>query len=305
MNCRVSAKERRNSVKCNICPRNCSADRESGVGFCGVSNEYVVARAAPHFWEEPCISGEKGSGTVFFSGCNLRCVFCQNYEVSRAACGRQVSEEQLMRIFDSLVEQGVNNINLVTPTHYAPMLAKTLEKYRSPVPIVYNSSGYESVETLKMLDGLVDIYLPDIKYFDPAPAKKYSGAEDYFNCASKAVLEMQRQVGTLTLGEDGVAKRGLIIRHLVMPGNVSQAIKIFTWVSENLPPDTYISLMRQYVPYGKAKEMPPIDRRLTSREYAIAKQRILALGFENCYFQGKDAAEEIFIPDFGLQGVDL
>lgn len=305
MNFRVSAKERRNSVKCNICPRNCSADRESGVGFCGVSNEYVVARAAPHFWEEPCISGEKGSGTVFFSGCNLRCVFCQNYEVSRAACGRQVSEEQLMRIFDSLVEQGVNNINLVTPTHYAPMLAKTLEKYRSPVPIVYNSSGYESVETLKMLDGLVDIYLLDIKYFDPAPAKKYSGAEDYFNCASKAVLEMQRQVGTLTLGEDGVAKRGLIIRHLVMPGNVSQAIKIFTWVSENLPPDTYISLMRQYVPYGKAKEMPPIDRRLTSREYAIAKQRILALGFENCYFQGKDAAEEIFIPDFGLQGVDL
>lgn len=305
MNFRVSAKERRNSVKCNICPRNCSADRESGVGFCGVSNEYVVARAAPHFWEEPCISGEKGSGTVFFSGCNLRCVFCQNYEVSRAACGRQVSEEQLMRIFDSLVEQGVNNINLVTPTHYAPMLAKTLEKYRSPVPIVYNSSGYESVETLKMLDGLVDIYLPDIKYFDPAPAKKYSGAEDYFNCASKAVLEMQRQVGTLTLGEDGFAKRGLIIRHLVMPGNVSQAIKIFTWVSENLPPDTYISLMRQYVPYGKAKEMPPIDRRLTSREYAIAKQRILALGFENCYFQGKDAAEEIFIPDFGLQGVDL
>lgn len=305
MNFRVSAKERRNSVKCNICPRNCSADRENGVGFCGVSNEYVVARAAPHFWEEPCISGEKGSGTVFFSGCNLRCVFCQNYEVSRAACGRQVSEEQLMRIFDSLVEQGVNNINLVTPTHYAPMLAKTLEKYRSPVPIVYNSSGYESVETLKMLDGLVDIYLPDIKYFDPAPAKKYSDAEDYFNCASKAVLEMQRQVGTLTLGEDGVAKRGLIIRHLVMPGNVSQAIKIFTWVSENLPPDTYISLMRQYVPYGKAKEMPPIDRRLTSREYAIAKQRILALGFENCYFQGKDAAEEIFIPDFGLQGVDL
>lgn len=305
MNFRVSAKERRNSVKCNICPRNCSADRESGVGFCGVSNEYVVARAAPHFWEEPCISGEKGSGTVFFSGCNLRCVFCQNYEVSRAACGRQVSEEQLMRIFDSLVEQGVNNINLVTPTHYAPMLAKTLEKYRSPVPIVYNSSGYESVETLKMLDGLVDIYLPDIKYFDPAPAKKYSGAEDYFNCASKAVLEMQRQVGTLTLGEDGVAKRGLIIRHLVMPGNVSQAIKIFTWVSENLPPNTYISLMRQYVPYGKAKEMPPIDRGLTSREYAIAKQRILALGFENCYFQGKDAAEEIFIPDFGLQGVDL
>ena len=291
---------------CRLCPRACGVNRTAGnTGYCKAGKEIKIARAALHFWEEPPISGKNGSGTVFFSYCNMGCVFCQNYEVSRAACGRQVSEEQLMRIFDSLVEQGVNNINLVTPTHYAPMLAKTLEKYRSPVPIVYKSSGYESVETLKMLDGLVDIYLPDIKYFDPAPAKKYSGAEDYFNCASKAVLEMQRQVGTLTLGEDGVAKRGLIIRHLVMPGNVSQAIKIFTWVSENLPPDTYISLMRQYVPYGKAKEMPPIDRRLTSREYAIAKQRILALGFENCYFQGKDAAEEIFIPDFGLQGVDL
>ena len=294
-------------MQCTLCPRACRAERNesTGNGFCQLPTTMRIARIAPHLWEEPPISGKNGTGAVFFSGCNLRCVFCQNYEVSRAACGRQVSEEQLMRIFDSLVEQGVNNINLVTPTHYAPMLAKTLEKYRSPVPIVYNSSGYESVETLKMLDGLIDIYLPDIKYFDPAPAKKYSGAEDYFNCASKAVLEMQRQVGTLTLGEDGVAKRGLIIRHLVMPGNVSQAIKIFTWVSENLPPDTYISLMRQYVPYGKAKEMPPIDRRLTSREYAIAKQRILALGFENCYFQGKDAAEEIFIPDFGLQGVDL
>lgn len=292
-------------MNCTACPRGCNADRDTGTGVCGVGNEYIVARAAPHYWEEPYISGEKGSGTVFFSGCNLRCVFCQNYEVSRADCGKAVSEKQLMRIFDALVEKGVHNINLVTPTHYATMLAKTLEKYRSPVPIVYNSSGYESVETLKMLDGLVDIYLPDIKYFDSEPSAKYSGAPDYFEFASKAVLEMYRQTGNLVVGDDGTAKKGLLIRHLVLPGNISQTIKIFSWIAENLSDETYISLMRQYVPYGKAKEMPPLNRRLTDREYSIVKKKILALGFENCCFQSKSAAEEIFIPDFNLQGVDL
>lgn len=292
-------------MNCTACPRGCNADRDAGTGACGVGNEYIVARAAPHYWEEPYISGEKGSGTVFFSGCNLRCVFCQNYEVSRADCGKAVSEDRLMRIFDGLVEKGVHNINLVTPTHYAPMLAKTLEKYRSPVPIVYNSSGYESVETLKMLDGLVDVYLPDIKYFDSEPSAKYSGAPDYFEFASKAVLEMYRQTGNLVIGEDGTAKKGLLIRHLALPGNISQTIKIFSWIAENLSEETYISLMRQYVPYGKAKEMPPLNRRLSDREYSIVKKKILAFGFENCCFQSKAAAEEIFIPDFDLQGVDL
>lgn len=292
-------------MNCTACPRGCNADRDAGTGACGVGNEYIVARAAPHYWEEPYISGEKGSGTLFFSGCNLRCVFCQNYEVSRADCGKAVSEDRLMRIFDGLVEKGVHNINLVTPTHYAPMLAKTLEKYRSPVPIVYNSSGYESVETLKMLDGLVDVYLPDIKYFDSEPSAKYSGAPDYFEFASKAVLEMYRQTGNLVIGEDGTARKGLLIRHLVLPGNISQTIKIFSWIAENLSEETYISLMRQYVPYGKAKEMPPLNRRLSDREYSIVKKKILAFGFENCCFQSKAAAEEIFIPDFDLQGVDL
>lgn len=292
-------------MKCTACPRKCGADREKGIGMCSAGNEYLLARAAPHFWEEPCISGTRGSGTVFFSGCNLRCVFCQNYEVSRANCGVSVSEDKLMRIFDMLVEKGVHNLNLVTPTHYAPMLAKTLEKYHSPVPVVYNSSGYESVETLKMLDGLVDVYLPDIKYFDPLPAQKYSDAPDYFEFASRAVLEMYRQTGSLVVGDDGTAKKGLLIRHLVLPGNISQAIKIFSWVAENISTEVYISLMRQYVPYGKAKELPPINRRLTAREYSIAKKKVLALGFENCFFQSGEAAEEIFIPDFDLQGVDL
>lgn len=290
---------------CSACPRGCNVDREIKTGVCSVGEKYKIARAAPHFWEEPCISGEKGSGTVFFSGCNLGCVFCQNYDVSHRAFGKEVSEEQLMRIFDSLIEKGVHNINLVTPTHYAPMLAKTLEKFDSQVPIVYNSSGYEKVETLKMLEGLVDVYLPDIKYFDSSVSKKYSRAEDYFEYASKAVLEMFRQVGTLETDENGIAKRGMIIRHMVLPGNISQAAKVFGWVRDNLPEETFISVMRQYTPFGEAKNMPPIDRPLSSREYAIVKDKILDLGFENCFFQSKSSSTEKFIPDFNLEGVDF
>lgn len=290
---------------CNICPRSCSAKREEKAGVCGVGEKFRVARAAPHFWEEPCLSGTRGSGTVFFSGCNLGCVYCQNQQISHGAFGKDVSSDGLKRIFDRLLESGVHNLNLVTPTHFVPMLAKTLSEYKSPVPIVYNSSGYEKAETLKMLEGLVDIYLPDIKYFDSAPALKYSGAADYFDYASKAVLEMHRQVGETVLDADGIARRGLIIRHMVLPGNISQAIKVFEWVRENLPAETYISVMRQYTPFGKAKEMPPIDRKLSSREYSLVKQKILALGFENCNFQSGEAATESFIPNFDLEGVDL
>lgn len=290
---------------CNICPRSCSAKREEKAGVCGVGEKFRVARAAPHFWEEPCLSGTRGSGTVFFSGCNLGCVYCQNQQISHGAFGKDVSSDGLKRIFDRLLESGVHNLNLVTPTHFVPMLAKTLAEYKSPVPIVYNSSGYEKAETLKMLEGLVDIYLPDIKYFDSAPALKYSGAADYFDYASKAVLEMHRQVGETVLDSDGIARRGLIIRHMVLPGNISQAIKVFEWVRENLPAETYISVMRQYTPFGKAKEMPPIDRKLSSREYSLVKQKILAMGFENCNFQSGEAATESFIPNFDLEGVDL
>lgn len=292
-------------MNCRICPRNCGAEREKNTGVCSVTEKFRVARAAPHFWEEPFISGTKGSGTVFFSGCNLGCVFCQNFDVSHRAFGKEISDVQLMKVFDALIEKGVHNLNLVTPTHYAPMLAKVLKEYDSPVPVVWNSSGYEKAETLKMLEGLVDIYLPDIKYFDSAPALKYSNAENYFEFASTAVLEMYRQVGNLETDENGIAKKGLAIRHMVLPGNISQAVKVFTWVSENLPPETYISVMRQYTPYGKAVDMPPINRRLSAREYSIVKDKILALGFENCFFQSKDSAKENFIPNFNLEGVDL
>lgn len=280
-------------------------DRAENIGFCSVGEKIKIARAAPHFWEEPCLSSTKGSGTVFFSGCNLGCVFCQNYGLSHEAFGKEVDGKQVMKIFDALIEKGVHNLNLVTPTHYAPMLAKILEEYNSPVPVVWNSSGYEKVETLKRLEGLVDIYLPDFKYFDSAPALKYSGAADYYEYASAAVLEMQRQVGTLKLDKDGIAVKGIIIRHMVLPGNISQAIKVFSWVRENLPEETYISVMRQYVPFGAAKDMPPINRRLSAREYSIVKQKVLSLGFENCFFQSGEAAEESFIPNFALEGVDL
>ena len=292
-------------MKCSICPRECNADRSTGKGLCNSFEKFKVARAMPHFWEEPFISGTKGSGTVFFSGCNLGCVYCQNFEVSHSAFGKEVTEKELMKIFDGLIEKGVHNLNLVTPTHYAPMLAKVLREYDSPIPVVWNSSGYEKADTLKMLEGLVDIYLPDIKYFDSAPALKYSGAEDYFDCASSAVLEMFRQVGTLEIDENGIATKGIAIRHMVLPGNISQAVKVFTWVSENLPPETFISVMRQYTPYGKAKDMPPINRKLSPREYSIVKEKILALGFENCCFQSKESSTEDFIPNFNLEGVDL
>ncbi|MBR5112183.1 MAG: radical SAM protein [Clostridia bacterium] len=292
-------------MKCSVCPRGCSVDRAGNKGFCGVGESFRIARAAPHFWEEPPISGEKGSGAVFFSGCNLRCVYCQNGVISSECFGKDVSDTQLMKIFDSLINQGVHNLNLVTPSHYALKLAKVLKEYNSPVPVVYNTSSYEKVETLKMLEGLVDIYLPDIKYYDSAPALKYSSAPDYFEVASEAVLEMFRQTGQLETDKNGIAKSGIIIRHMVLPGNVSQAEKVFGWVRDNLGADTYISVMRQYTPFGKAKEIKPIDRPLSSREYSIVKSRIGELGFENVFYQQKASSSENFIPAFNLEGVDL
>ena len=292
---------------CNLCPRQCNIDRTATLGYCQSPDKVRIARVGLHEWEEPCISYGKGSGTIFFSGCNMRCVFCQNCEISSFFGGKEISVETLADEILSLQDMGASNINFVTPTHYADKIVKALDlvKHKLEIPTVYNTSSYEKTETLKMLEGYVDIYLPDLKYFDSAPALKYSGAEDYFEYASAAVLEMQRQVGTVRLDPDGITKSGLIIRHMVLPGNISQAVKVFSWVRENLPENTYISVMRQYVPFGKAKEIPPINRRLSAREYSIVKQKILALGFENCYFQSGEAAEESFIPNFNLEGVDL
>lgn len=288
---------------CNSCPRKCNIDREEKTGVCGAPSEYKVARAALHFWEEPCISGERGSGTVFFSGCSLKCVFCQNFEISRNAYGKVINEDRLIEIFKKLEEQGAHNINLVNPTHYSRQLAETLRKYKPSVPTVWNTGGYDSVESLKMLDGLVDVYLADIKYVSSAVSKKYSGAEDYFRIASEAVLEMQRQVGENVFDANGMMQKGLIIRHLVLPGNISQAMRVMDWVKENLPKETVLSIMSQYTPCGKASDYPTINRKLSRREYDMVLDYAEKLGFENAFIQESGSSSEEFIPDFDLTGI--
>lgn len=287
---------------CNQCPRRCNVDRENTLGYCKAPNAYKLARASLHFWEEPCISGKSGSGAVFFSGCNLGCVFCQNYEISHKCKGVEVSEERLIRIFERLVDEGANNINLVNPTHYAVQLAHTLKKYKPPVPVVYNTSGYDSVDTLKLLDGLVDIYLPDFKYMRNDKALRYSRAEDYPQFAMPALTEMKRQVGNDVFDENGIMKRGMIIRHLVLPGNTNSAIQALDYLAENFG-DTYISVMAQYVPCTNLSEYKEINRKITKREYDKVVNHILELGLEKVFLQKLESATEDYIPDFDLSGV--
>lgn len=282
---------------CNQCPRRCNVERSKAVGRCGVGENFKLARASLHFWEEPCISGKNGSGTVFFSGCNLGCVFCQNYEISHRKIGREVSADELIKIFESLIEKGANNINLVNPTHYALQLADVLSKWKSPVPIVYNSSGYESVETLKMLDGLVDIYLPDFKYISSEKAKKYSFAEDYPKVAMLALKEMKRQVGADVFDESGLMKKGMIIRHLVLPSNTNASIKALDYLAENYA-DTYISVMAQYTPCGNLTGYEEINRKLTKREYNKIVDYILSLGLDKIFIQDLSSSGDRFIPEF-------
>lgn len=288
---------------CNACPRRCGVDRSKKHGFCGVGENFVVARAAKHFWEEPPISGTNGSGAVFFSGCNLRCVFCQNYELSRAKQGKEITEKKLTEIFDSLISSGAHNLNLVTATQYAERLADVLEKYRSPVPVVYNCGGYESVETIKRLSSVVDVWLPDLKYIDPERSLRYSKAADYFEAASKTILEMRRNQPE-DVFENGLMKKGLIIRHLVLPKNVNQSKRIFEWIKDNLGAKTYISLMAQYTPCGKLENFPELQRRITKREYEKAVDCLIELGFENVFLQELDSAQKQYIPDFDLTGVE-
>lgn len=287
---------------CNACPRGCNVDREVSLGYCKSPEKFKLARASLHYWEEPCISGKNGSGAIFFSGCNLGCVFCQNYEISHGCKGVEVSDDKLIDIMKRLVDEGANNINFVNPTHYSLQLLRVLEKYKPPVPIVYNTSGYDSVETLKMLDGAVDIYLPDFKYIRPEKALKYSKAEDYPQVAEEALAEMKRQVGEDVFDENGIMQRGMIIRHLVLPSNTNSSISALDYLAENFG-DTYISVMAQYVPCGDLTEYKEINRPLTQREYDKVVNHIFDLGLQKIFVQELEAASDEFIPDFDLTGV--
>lgn len=289
-------------MNCSICPRKCNADRENSVGFCKSPAEFRLARAALHFWEEPCISGENGSGTVFFSGCNLKCVYCQNYEISIENKGIVVDDSRLIEIFKSLIEHGAENINLVNPTHYAYRLADIFSKWKCPVPVVYNTSGYESVQTLKMLDGIVDIYLTDFKYIRPDKAQKYSNAPDYPEVAKNALAEMKRQVQGYAFDSRSVMQKGVIVRHLVLPQNTNSALRIIDYIAENYS-DTYLSIMAQYVPCGSLENYPEINRKITEREYNKVVDYALQTGLENVFIQQTESAEKEFIPPFDFTGI--
>ena len=280
---------------CSICPRHCNVDRSVNLGFCQSPDNFRVARAALHFWEEPCISGKEGSGTVFFSGCNLKCVFCQNNEISAENKGVEISDDKLISIFENLISQGANNINLVNPTHYAKRLAKVLGRWKSPVPIVYNSSGYEEVETLKALDGLIDIYLPDLKYIRAEKAMRYSKAADYFEKASAALLEMRRQVEDKFDGD--IMKSGMIIRHLILPQNTNSSITVLDFIKSNFP-NTFVSLMAQYTPCGDLSEFPEINRKITRREYEKVVNYAFDNSFDKLFIQELSSADKSFIPKF-------
>ena len=288
---------------CTLCPRRCGVDRTRGqLGFCKMPGQVHAARAGVHYWEEPVISGSFGSGAVFFSGCTLKCAFCQNYDISQENFGKPMTSAELRAAFERLIDEGVQNINLVTPTHFLPDILPALEP-KLPVPVVYNCGGYESVETLRQLEGKIDVYLPDFKYSDNALAKKLSSAPDYFETASAAILEMYRQVGKPVIEGDEM-KRGVLVRHLVLPGCVDNSLGVLDWVAEHFRSgDILFSLMSQYVPMGRAAEMPPFDRRITELEYDSVLSYMMLLGIEDGYTQDFSSAERGYTPSFNLTGL--
>ena len=291
-------------MKCSLCPRRCGAERTetSGGGVCAMPSLPVVARAALHMWEEPPISGTRGSGTVFFSGCSLKCVFCQNDAISHGNFGKPITVERLREIFFELIAQGAHNINLVNPTHFSHAVAKALAE-PLPVPVVWNSGGYDEVNTLRALEGKVQIYMPDLKYLDSAAAARYSGAPDYPEKATAAIKEMVRQTGPYELDGEGLLKKGVLIRHLILPGRVKEAKAVMDFVSEQFPAHTVLfSLMSQYVPCGRAAEYPEINRRARSSEIRAAEAYFSALNLDG-FTQELLSATEGFIPDFDLTGV--
>ena len=297
---------------CRLCPRMCGIDRSRGTGFCGCSDTLRAARAALHQWEEPCLSGAEGqpggSGTVFFSGCTLRCLFCQNYRISSENFGKELTPDQLASVFLDLQSQGAHNLNLVTATQYLPDILEALDqvKDRLHIPVVYNCGGYERLETLREYSGYIDIYLPDLKYYDSNLSQKYSAAKDYFSKASAAITEMIRLTGGLTWNPDSpsLLKKGVIIRHMVLPGAREDSIKLLHWMKDTLPENQYLlSIMSQYTPFYKSSMYPEINRRITTYEYQKVVDAAIELGLMNGYMQEKSSAKEEYTPPFDLSGV--
>ena len=297
-------------MKCDLCPRKCLVDRKKGEkGICGQTENLKVARAALHFWEEPCISGDAGSGAVFFSGCPLHCVFCQNENIANGTVGKEISLERLVDIFLELQEKEANNINLVTPGHFVPQIVKALDQARREgltLPVVYNTSSYETVDTIKMLEGYVDIYLPDFKYMSPVLSKKYSHAPDYAQVAKAAIAEMVRQTGKAVFvngDEDNLILRGTIVRHLTLPGCMEDSMQILKYLHETYGDTIYISIMNQFTPLSNLEKYPELNRKITDEEYETLVDYAIDIGIENGFIQEGDTAEESFIPAFDCEGV--
>lgn len=289
---------------CTLCPHNCKVNRlEKRSGRCNCDDKLKIALASLHYFEEPCISGKNGSGTVFFTNCNLQCKYCQNYEISQLGKGRKITIEELSDIFLMLQEKGANNINLVTPTMYVYQIIEAIEiakKNGLNIPIIYNSNGYENTNTIKILKGYIDVYLPDLKYFSNELGLKYSNINNYFNVATEAIKEMYKQVGTPIFNIDGMIQKGLIIRHLVLPNHILNSKHILKWIKDNMPSDTYISVMAQYFPTYLAKEDTLINRKLTKKEYKQIESYLYGLDLENGYIQELGEHEEEYVPEFNF-----
>ena len=292
---------------CLLCPRKCGINRRTGqTGVCGVSSEIMVARAALHYWEEPCISGKRGSGAVFFSGCSLHCVFCQNREISDGKAGKVISKERLSDIFIELADKGANNINLVTPGQYIPDIVWAVNDAKSrgmKLPIIYNTSGYENVTELKLLEGIVDVYLPDFKYMDSTLSARYSRAKDYPSVAKQALSEMVRQQPDVVIDDaTGLIQKGVIVRQLLLPGHVNDAKAVLKYLYDTYHDHVYISMMSQFTPIA-LKDYPEINRTVTKREYERLVNYALEIGITNAFIQEGDVAKDSFIPAFDCEGV--
>ncbi|MDD3303981.1 MAG: radical SAM protein [Clostridia bacterium] len=293
--------------KCNLCPHHCGINRVKGeVGICRTTDKIRVALANLHYFEEPCISGKNGSGTVFFSNCNLKCVFCQNHKISSEGFGEEITIDRLAEIFIELQEKGAHNINLVSPTIYSLQIKEAIKEARKcglKVPMIYNSSGYDSKEAIQNLDGYIDVYLPDFKYYKNETAKKYSNIENYFEITSSAIIEMHRQVGNPIFDEEGMIEKGIMIRQMMLPSHVMETLKILDWIKNNLGEDAYISIMAQYFPTNKANLYSEINRKITTKELNIVKKYLQKINMQNGYIQKIGKHEEEFVPSFNLDGI--